>query len=144
MYIAAACHSFVQSSDGSHFCCVELAWLRMIMMCHFLSISWSKIETQQGEGGRADSWWNPQRTKGFATHLIISDHLVWFIMVCMLVCHIQIIIFHQIRSSRFACWFTLNAVHPNYQLKSSKLYQIILMKIFFKSLSLILRFSSSC
>ena len=40
--------------------------------------------TKREEGGRADSWWNPQRTKGFATLLIISDHSVWFIMVCML------------------------------------------------------------
>ena len=65
-------------------------------------------------------------------------------MVCMLkVIHIQIIIFiRSFHHDLHAYWFTLNAVHPSHQFKASKLYQIILMKIFVKSLSLILRFSS--
>jgi len=57
--------------------------------------------------------------------------------------HMQINIFiRSFHHDLHAYWFTLNAVHPNHQFKSSKLYQIILMKIFFKSLSLLLRFSS--
>ena len=48
MYVAAAYHLF-PSSDGPLSCCVGLAWLRMIMMCHYGAIMFyvSKIEAQQ-------------------------------------------------------------------------------------------------
>ena len=51
----------------------------MIMMCHYGAIIFyvSKIETQQkGRRGVAPTPDETLRTKGFATHLIISDHSV--------------------------------------------------------------------
>ena len=103
MYVAAACHLF-QSSDGPLSCCVGLAWLRMIMMCHYGAIVFyvSKIETQQkGRRGVAPTPDETLRTKGFATHLIISDHSVCFIVFCLLYT-----MFHQIilKSSQ-VLWF---------------------------------------
>ena len=91
MYVAAACHLF-QSSDGPLSCCVGLAWLRMIMMCHYGAIIFyvSKIETQQkGRRGVAPTPDETLRTKGFATHLIISDHSVWFIVFLFVVHHVS-------------------------------------------------------
>ena len=91
MYVAAACHLF-QSSDGPLSCCVGLAWLRMIMMCHYGAIIFyvSKIETQQkGRRGVAPTPDETLRTKGFATHLIISDHSVWLIVFLFVVHHVS-------------------------------------------------------
>ena len=91
MYIAAACHSFVQSRRSTLLLCrvgvTAYDYECTIYHIHWMAQSYSTYQRSKHnkeEGGRADSWWNPQRTKGFATLLIISDHSVWFIMVCML------------------------------------------------------------
>ena len=91
MYIAAACHSFVQSRRSTLLLCrvgvTAYDYECTIYHIHWMAQSYSTYQRSKHnkeEGGRADSWWNPQRTKGFATLLIISDHSVWFIMVWML------------------------------------------------------------
>ena len=109
MYIAAACHSFVQSRRSTILLCrvgvTAYDYECTIYHIHWMAQSYSTYQRSKHnkeKGGRADSWWNPQRTKGFATLLIISDHSVWFIMVCMFFVwlSIQIIIFHQIIPTR--------------------------------------------
>ena len=91
MYIAAACHSFVQSRRSTLLLCrvgvTAYDYECTIYHIHWMAQSYSTYQRSKHnkeEGGRADSWWNPQRTEGFATRLIISDHLVWIIIVCML------------------------------------------------------------
>ena len=90
MYIAAACHSFVQSRRSTLLLCrvgvTTYDYECAIYYVHWMAQSYSTYQRSKHnkeEGGRADSWWNPQRTKGIATRLITSDHSVWFIMVCM-------------------------------------------------------------
>jgi hypothetical protein len=86
------CMSFICSVQTVHSFAVsgwrDYVWL---WMCHLscpldgtIVFYVSRSKHNKEEGGRADSWWNSQRTKGFATLLTISDHSVWFIMVCML------------------------------------------------------------
>ena len=83
------------NQNGPLLCCVGLAWLCMNKMCwlHSHIIHFQDRNTTRRERRGANSWWNPQRTKGVATDWVISDHPVWFTMVCILKCDNQIIIF---------------------------------------------------
>ena len=88
----AACHLFVQSSSQQE--ALKTHWLPR--QCRRKPVDWSPYHILYGVRFRPKDPVAPN-------HLIISDHSVWFIMVCMLSDSHTNHHFHQIISSWFAC-----------------------------------------
>ena len=72
-YIAAACHLFVQSSSQQE--ALKTHWLPR--QCRRKPVDWSPYHILYGVRFRP-------KDPAAPNNLIISDHSVWFIMVCML------------------------------------------------------------